>query len=140
MNSELFSHINWLAVLVAAVAYFILGALWFSKILFAPMWIKGHGINVNDPNGRKGMGQMMFLSFIAFFIICIGLALLVVKMDLNGYMSGIKLALATGICFSWMAISISHLYTKKPFSLHLIDGAYHLVGQIIATIILSVWR
>lgn len=139
MNSELFSQINWLAVLVAAVAYFILGALWFSKILFAGMWIKGHGINVNDPNGRKGLGQMMFLSFVAFFVICIGLALLAVKMDLAGYMSGIKLGLTTGVCFSWMAISVSHLYTRKPFTLHLIDGAYHLVAQIIAAVIICIW-
>jgi hypothetical protein len=139
MNSELFSQINWLAVLVAAVAYFILGALWYSKILFANMWIKAHGIDMNDPNGRKGLGMMMFLSFIGFFIICIGLDMLVVKLDLGGYMSGIKLGLATGVCFSMMALSITYLYTRKPISLHLIDGLYHVVGQIIAAIILCVW-
>ena len=139
MNSEIFSQINWLAVLVAAVAYFILGALWYSKILFANMWIKAHGIDMNDPNGRKGLGMMMFLSFVGFFIVCIGLEMLVVKLDLSGYMSGIKLGLATGVCFSMMALSITYLYTRKPISLHLIDGLYHVIGQIIAAIILCVW-
>jgi len=139
MNSEIFSQINWLAVLVAAVAYFILGALWYSNILFANMWIKAHGIDMNDPNGRKGLGMMMFLSFVGFFIVCIGLEMLVVKLDLSGYMSGIKLGLATGVCFSMMALSITYLYTRKPISLHLIDGLYHVIGQIIAAIILCVW-
>ena len=139
MNSEIFSQFNWLAVLVAAVAYFILGALWYSKILFANMWIKAHGIDMNDPNGRKGLGMMMFLSFIGFFVVCVGLEMLVVKLDLGGYMSGIKLGLATGVCFSWMALSITYLYTRKPVTLHFIDGLYHVVGQIIAAIILCVW-
>ena len=32
------STINWLAVIVGGVAYFALGALWFSNVLFARPW------------------------------------------------------------------------------------------------------
>ena len=34
MDTSFFSDMNWLAVLVAAVANFMLGALWYSKALF----------------------------------------------------------------------------------------------------------
>jgi hypothetical protein len=54
--------------------------------------------------------------------------------------SGIKLGLFTGICFGSTAISITFLYIKKPLAIHFIDNLYHVVGQIIAAIILCVWK
>ena len=140
MNTEIFSQINWLAVLVAAIAYFILGALWYSKVLFSNKWIQAHSINVTDPNLRTGLGQMMFMSFLLFFLICIGLAILVVKLDLREAISGAKIGFATGVCFAFTSLSIGYLYQKKPFAAHAIDGAFHIVGYIIAAIILCVWR
>ena len=140
MNTEIFSQVNWLAVLAAAVAYFALGAIWYSKPVFGSKWAQGHGINMNDPAARKGAGQVMMLSFVAFVVICIALAFLVVRINLSGLMSGVKLGVITGGGFSWMTICISYLYTKKPMSLHLIDGIYHVAGQIIAAIILCMWR
>ena len=35
-------QINYLAVLVAALATFFLGALWYSPILFAKAWMRAH--------------------------------------------------------------------------------------------------
>jgi hypothetical protein len=138
--NEIFSNINWLAVLVAAVAYFVLGAIWYSKAVFANKWVQGHGINVNDPNAKKGMGQIMTLSFLAFFVISLTLAILIHKMGLTGgVMSGLKVGLITGVGISSMTICIAYLYTKKPITLHIIDGMYHVVGQVIAAIILCVW-
>ena len=48
-------HIHWLAVLAAAVAYFALGAIWYSKILFAKKWLTLTKINASYPNATKGM-------------------------------------------------------------------------------------
>ena len=48
-------HIHWLAVLAAAVAYFSLGAIWYSKVLFAKKWLALTKIDASDPNASKGM-------------------------------------------------------------------------------------
>jgi hypothetical protein len=134
------SNLNWLHVLVAAIAYFILGAIWYS-FLFQKQWIRYHKIDMNDPEGKKGVGMIMFTSFIWTFIICTGLAILIFKTPMaGGAMSGIKLGLTTGVCFSALAISMTYLYLKKPAGLHFIDGLYHVVGQIIAAIILILWK
>ena len=53
MDTSYFSHINWLAVLVAAIAYFALGAIWFSRPVFGARWIALHEININDDNAKK---------------------------------------------------------------------------------------
>jgi hypothetical protein len=138
MDTTFISNLNWLAVLVAAVAYFMLGALWYSKLLFGNMWIKGTGIDMSKPDAKKGVGGIMVFTFVLEFIICIALALLIYRLVLNGWMSGLKLGLLTGICFSATTICISYLYQMKPKSLSMIDGGYHIAGQAIAGIILCI--
>jgi hypothetical protein len=139
MDASFLSDINWLAVLVAAIAYFLLGAVWYS-FLFQKQWIKLQNINVNDPEIKKGMATTMFTSFLLMLLATIGLALLVERLDLYSAISGIKIGLLTGVCFSLTAISITYLYTRKPVGLHFIDGFYHVVGQVIAGVILCMWR
>lgn len=140
MNSTIFSNLNWLHIVVAAIAYFALGAIWYS-FLFQKKWIEYQNINTNNPDGRQGVGAIMFLSFIWMFIVSVGLAILIEKIPtVWGVLSGVKLGLTTGICFSAAAISITYLYLKKPIGLHFIDGLYHVAGQIIAAVILCAWR
>ena len=140
MDTSFISEINWLAVLVAAVAYFMLGALWYGS-LFSKKWVAYQGINMDDPELKKGTAGIMSSSFVLMLLATIGLAILVARLNLiGGVLSGIKLGLITGIFFSMTAISITYLYIKKPLGLHFIDGLYHVAGQVIAAIILCIWR
>ncbi len=139
MNTDVFTDINWLAVLVAGIAYWMLGALWFSKALFANRWIASHGIRIDDPNSKKNMAAIMIGSLILMLVIVIGMAIIVEKTGMAGWEMGAKLGLLTGVCFSFTAISITYLYLQKPTSAHFIDGLYHVVGQVIAGIILCSW-
>ncbi len=139
MDTTLFSEINWLAVIVAAIAYFALGALWYTA-LFGKKWIAYQGIDVNDPEMKKGSGAIMFTSLIWMLVATICIALLVERLELTEMISGIKIGLLAGIGFAFTSISISYLYIKKPFGLHIIDGLYHVVGYVIVGIILTQWQ
>ena len=138
MDTSVFSELNWLAVLVAALAYFALGAVWYSG-LFGKRWVSYHNIVVNA-DATKGMAAIMTGSFVWMFIASLALGILVERLDLREVLSGVKLGLFTGVCFSFMAISVTYLYLKKPTGLHLIDGMYHVTGQVIAALILCLWR
>ncbi|TMI96832.1 MAG: DUF1761 domain-containing protein [Bacteroidetes bacterium] len=139
MSTDIFAHINWLAVLVAAVAFFLLGAVWYS-FLFRNAWIKASGVNVNDPNAKKGVGALFLSSFILIFITSIGLALVIARVGAEGWMTGLKVGLIAGICFCATSISNSYLYEKRPMALHFINGFYNIVGCVIGGIIISVWK
>ncbi|MEQ1675803.1 MAG: DUF1761 domain-containing protein [Chitinophagaceae bacterium] len=140
MDTAFISHLNWLAIAVASVAYFMIGGLWYSKALFGSTWIKSTGIDMNRPDAKKGVGGVMLITFLLEFIICIALAILVYRLMLTGgIMSGVKLGLFTGVCFSAIVICISYLYQGKPKVLTLIDGGYHVVGNIVAAVILCLW-
>jgi hypothetical protein len=139
MNTTIFSNLNWLHILVAAIAYFALGSIWYSA-LFGKKWVAYHKLDVNAPDAKKGVAAIMFGSFVWMFITSVGLAIIVNRLNLTTAMSGVKWGLLTGICFSSAAISISYLYVKKPTGLHFIDCLYHIIGQIIAAVILSAWH
>jgi len=133
------SHLNWLHVLVATIAYFLLGAIWYS-FLFQKQWVRYQNIDMSNPDAKKGAGMIMLVGFIWTFIMVTGIAVLVYKTPLlGGAISGIKLGLTTGL-LSALAISMTYLYMKKPAGLHFIDGLYHVIGQIIAAIILVCWQ
>jgi len=139
MNTAIFSHINWLAVLVAAVAFFLLGALWYS-LLFRDAWIRASGVNVNDPTAKKGVGALFLSSFVLILITTIGLAFFISRVGTAGWMTGVKVGLVAGICFCATSISNSYLYEKRPVSLLAINSFYNIVGCLIAGIIIAVWK
>ena len=141
MNTDFLSHINWLAVLVAAVAYFMLGALWYSKALFGNKWIQLAKIDMSDPNVKKGMGGMMISTLVLILIVCFSLEELIVKFNfLQEIGLGIKLGLLTGLGFATTAVSINYVYERKPTNLYLINNGYHLLGHVVAASILVLWR
>ena len=137
----LFDYLNWMAVIVAALAYFILGALWYSKMLFAPKWIGYLKIDINDPNAKKGMGLMFGGSLVMMFIQSLAIAILAEKMHvIGGWMSGIKIGAFTGCCFCSSTIAVNYFYEKKPLGLFLINAGYAIAGNIIAGIIICSWK
>ncbi|HET7115015.1 MAG TPA: DUF1761 domain-containing protein [Hanamia sp.] len=139
MNTEVFQHINWLAVLVAGLAYFFLGALWYT-VLFGKKWQSYNSALMNQPDAKKGSTGIMIISFILMLICAFGLSLIVTRLNLSGWQVGLKLGILTGVFFGVTAISISYVYEKKPFGLHFINGLYTVVGNIIAAIIVSCWK
>jgi hypothetical protein len=140
MNTEILKNIHWLAVLVAAIAYFALGAIWYSKVLFAPRWLTLLKIDAGDPNATKGVAAIMTASFFTILVSCIGIAILAAYLNLSLFSQGIKLGALTGICFGSTSISNSYLYEKRPTGLHYINGGYTLVGHVIAAVIICTWH
>jgi hypothetical protein len=136
MNSETLHNIHWLGALLGGLAYFALGALWYSKILFAPKWIEYCKIDVNDPNMKKGVAGIFLGSFILMLLTSFAIAVLAYKLQAQGALNGAKLGLFTGALIGTTALSISYIYEKRPFGLYLINGGYTIVGSMLAGIII----
>lgn len=70
-------NINYIAVLVAAVAQFIFGAIWYMPI-FGNLWGKIHGFDRHSPEAqekmRKGMMPLLVVQFIITLVTTIVLA------------------------------------------------------------------
>jgi len=137
-------QLNYLHVIVAAIAYFAVGSVWFTPIGFGKPWMEGYGISMpTDPEiqkkMRKEMPKYMGITLLLCFVGTVALACLQGVIGINSLMSGVKLGIAAG-SFVGIAFAMSHMYTRKSFKLTLIDSGYHVVGLTIASIILSVWH
>jgi hypothetical protein len=62
--------INLLAVLVAAIAMFVIGGLWFSPILFGNLWMKLSGVTKKQIAEAKknGMAGSYIGTFVALVV------------------------------------------------------------------------
>jgi hypothetical protein len=140
MFNQVLSNIHWLHVLVAALAYFALGSVWYSPVLFVKKWIKAANINIDNPDAKKGMGFLFGGSFVLMFIISTGLAVLQQVLPAIDFVGGIKLGLLVSVTLVATSISVNYLYTKKTLALFLIDNGYHIAGMTIASAIIAGWH
>jgi hypothetical protein len=44
MSFDLLDDLDWLAVIVAAIAYFVIGAIWYAQPVFGRAWSAAAGI------------------------------------------------------------------------------------------------
>ncbi len=139
MGADMFSNLPWLHIVVAGAAYFALGAIWYSFI-FKNAWIKASGVNVDDPNMKKGVAQTMLASLVLMMIASLGIAIFLSRIGVSSWMSGAKVGLVAGVCFSATSICISYLYEKKPWMLHFINAGYNIAGCVVAGIVLAAWK
>src|SRR2546428_10181222 len=72
------ANVNVLAVIVAAVATFILGAVWYSPVLFAKQWMQAHGYTPEklEEMKRRGVTRAYAVSVLCYLVMAYVLALL----------------------------------------------------------------
>lgn len=137
MFNDMLANLNWLAILAGAAAYFVLGALWYSPVLFANPWARMVGLKFDDPDAKKGMPLLFIGSFVLMFMASWGLALLLQLLPGAGILQAAKLGMLVSVCFSFTAMAISYLYTRKPAALYAIDGGYHILGTVLAAVVIK---
>ena len=129
---------NWLAIICAAAAYWILGAIWYMG-LFGKIWaasIEQHGVKLQ----RSGMGAKMIGNFIGNFVAAVIMARLLARTGIANVGHGLKLGAGVGLGFSATALTIQYLWESKPFKVWLIDVGYHFSGCVLLGAILAAWH
>lgn len=137
-----FSSINFLAVLVAAVASFAIGALWYSPVLFGKAWQKELGFTQKDLEGAN-MAMIFGGSFVMILIMALGMGMLLqghYPVELINAKVGIFHGLYIGIAFVGTSTAINYFYQRKSLKLWAIDAFYQIVFLIVQGAILGVWH
>jgi sterol desaturase/sphingolipid hydroxylase (fatty acid hydroxylase superfamily) len=142
MLNQFLSNANWLAIILAAIAYFVLGSLWFS-VLFGKQWMALNNIPEPTPERKEEMKKlmlpMMIKTLIMGLVMAIIIGLLVSGLAIHNVAPGIKLGLALS-AVGIIPLIMSDMYLMKPLKLWIIDAGYHILGITLMSIILSVWH
>jgi hypothetical protein len=141
-----FPAINYLAVLVAAIVIFVLGALWYSKALFATRWIALQNRTEEQMKAQAAASNMPLMLLGAF--VCAFLEAWVMSAVIGHIGGGNAIGAAHGAILGallWLGFAATTSYSTasfsgKPRQLWLIDSMYNLVSFMLAGSILGVWR
>jgi hypothetical protein len=131
--------INYLAVVVAAIAYMVLGALWYSPILFGTAWMKGIGKTREQVNADFSPVNYI-IALIFAFIASYGIARFMIWAGGDSIADGIKVAVLAGVAFVLATMGMNDVFEKRPSGLTVINILYHLIAFLIVGIIIGAWR
>ena len=132
--------VNYLAVLIAAIASMAIGFLWYGP-LFGKMWMGMMNFDKKkmDEAKKKGMGKTYALTFATSLIMGYVLALFVGYVQATTIADGIVLGFWLWIGFFATTQLGMVLWEGKPTKLYLINTLHNLVTLAVMGAILAVW-
>ncbi len=135
-----FSHINFLAVIVATVAAFALGMLWYVG-LFGKLWQRELGMTDEQMKGAN-MAMIFGSTPVLTFAMALGMAMLWHTQNMDGltWMVGMYHGLFIGLMFVATSMGINYLYQRKSMTLWLIDAGYQVCFMAMIGAILGAWH
>jgi hypothetical protein len=137
------SGINWIAVVIATVAYFALGAAWFApQTPIGRAWVAASGYT-SPTSGAASTNLFYVFPIVSSFIAVVATAMLARATGTDDIGEGLILGLVVGIGYAGaILVSTSAFEFSKPnrWTWGLIDASYHVVGLVIAAVILALIR
>lgn len=134
--------INYAAVLVSALVYWILGGLWYSPLLFGGRFIE---IMRWSPEQlarieAEGAGLQLALAFVGSLVTAFVLAHIVRYTSGENALDGAKTGLWLWLGFVVTSNLNTVFFEFRPLGLYLINISYHLFAFVSMGALLAVWR
>ena len=125
------------AVLAAGASSLVLGAVWYSPVLFARAWMRESGMTeekARAANAAKTLG-------VSFVLALLGAAVFAAFLGPKPA-PGFATAVGFAAGLSWVAGSfgINYLFEQRSLKLFLINGGYHTLQYTLIGLILGVWH
>jgi len=134
--------INYPAVVVSAIAYWILGALWYSPLLFARpfialmRWTPEQVAAAQAAGGAKQIGVALLTSLLLAYVLAHFVKFTGAETAGTGVQTGFLLWLGFVATTNLETV----MFESRPFGLYLINNGYHLVGMLGMGALLAVWK
>ena len=131
--------INYLAVLAAAVATFVVGGLWYSPLLFGNTYLALRGL---DPAAASqtamSVGEVV-AEFARWLLVAFVLARLMALLGIASLSSTLTFGLWMWLAI-YTALAGSVLHESTPWRLYAIHVGDGLVKIVLITTIIGLWR
>ncbi len=129
---------NHWALLVSALILWVLGALWYSRVLFVKPWMAALGIVPGGP--KTGLAFGMISSLVGDLLVAFVLLHVILWSGAANWAAGAFIGFLAWLGF-FAAIQFPQgVYEGRPAKLFIINGAYWLVGLLIVGALLATWK
>jgi hypothetical protein len=130
-------NVNVWAVIVAALSSFLLGGLWYSKVLFHGAWERAADVKP-DPT-KTSHGAVVFgLSFVLALVAAYVFAWALGPAPQLG--QALKAGATVGAAFVATSFGINYSFSGRKLALWAIDAGYHLVQFTLFGLVLGLWH
>lgn len=130
-------EVHYIAVLVASISAFLVGWLWYSKVLFAEVWMKEIGFSP-DQLGNPTMS--MIITAVMILLMSLGLGILIQWFDLNTFFSILTLGFFVWLIGAMPVELNGVLFGGKSKTLFFIHTGHKFVEIITISIVLGFWK
>jgi hypothetical protein len=123
--------INWLAVVLGAVAFFVLGALWYGP-LFGKAWkelVGFDGEKMPHPTVKNPMWLIMGLAFVFELLVAVMFGHMLARTRPAPHVI-MMMAFGLGATIMAPAVGINYLFQMRPGKLFAIDAGYFVAGML----------
>lgn len=131
-------ELNLVAILVCAVIVWMIGAAWYSPLLFAKPWVAIVGRQMGEK--PKGVYKGMIGSLIGDILLCFVLAHVLIWSGAASWLDGAHIGVLTWLGFFAATMYPQSIYEGRPLKYFLINSGYWLVSLALVGAILAVWR
>jgi len=128
--------LNWIAIAVASVAAFGVGAVWYNPKVFGAEWMKLVGLSEARAK-EANVGLVMGGAFALTFLIAYSVARLMVRG--GGWEGGARVGLFVGTAIAF-GTGVNYLFEMKPLKLWLINAGHQVATSVLIGAILGAWR
>ena len=125
-----------IAILAAAVAGWLFGAVWYTVL--GRVWQTALG---KDPDACKDQKKMplapMLVSFLAVLVMAVVLYQLLINLGVMGVQAGAVAGLTIGIGFVATSVLVNNLFQGKKLMVTVIDAAHWVLVLVIEGVLIS---
>lgn len=133
---DIITDINWPGVVVATIAYYALGGLWFTP-LFGAAWDRAVGFD--RPKGNRFPPMYYIVPLASSFAVAVATAVLLRELAVERVAEAIGFGAIVGVGYA-AAVSFNNAVTPntpRPLLLGAVTGGYHVVGIALTALILA---
>lgn len=130
--------INYLAVFICGLLYWVLGAVWYG-VLFGMRWMALEGITVTQAQ-KAGAPADYVISFLLGLLMAYVLANVCTWRNANTASGGASMGVLMWIGFIGPVTFTTSMFEGRPKLLFAINSFYPLVGLWLMGIVLGMWK
>lgn len=131
---------NPLAILVAAAAAFVVGALWYSPLLFGDAYMALRGLSPDALSAATPPPGELMAEFVRCLVVAYVLARFVARLGVVDWIGAVRLAAWVWLGFQAMAVLGSVIHEHYSWRLFAIHAGDALAKTILVTVLLSLWQ
>ena len=119
---------NWLAIIIAAIANMVIGFLWYGNWAFGKSWMQLSGRAMGE--GQQP-GPMYALTIVGAVVQAITMAWFILQTDTASGAGGALIGLFVGIGFIAPAMFADVLFAGRPARLFAITAGYQVLAAVV---------